>query len=161
MNPFPIQAAKVQAPVLRDETLARDRLLDWLDAKIHHRLVLVIAEAGYGKTTLLADFTRRTRLRTIWYRLDETDRDWVTVLYHLVAAGRQTDPSFGSATWSLLGELGTGGTPMSTILATFIRELQAIGDHGTVLILDDYHLVDGRPSSSRSSARSSPAPPSA
>ena len=34
MNPFPIQAAKVQAPVLRDETLARDRLLEWLDAKI-------------------------------------------------------------------------------------------------------------------------------
>ncbi len=145
MNPFPIQAAKVQAPVLREETLARDRLLEWLDAKIHHRLVLVIAEAGYGKTTLLADFTRRTRLRTIWYRLDETDVDWVTVLHHLVAAGRQTDPSFGSATWSLLGELGTGGTPMATILATFIRELQAIGDQGTVLILDDYHVVESTP----------------
>jgi DNA-binding SARP family transcriptional activator len=145
VNPFPIQTAKVQAPVLRDETLARDRLLDWLDAKIHHRLVLVIAEAGYGKTTLLADFTRRTRLRTIWYRLDETDQDWVTVLHHLVAAGRQTDPTFGSATWSLLGELGTGGSPMATILATFVRELQAIGNQGTVLILDDYHVVEGTP----------------
>ena len=145
MNPFPIQAAKVQAPVLRDETLARDRLLEWLDAKIHNRLVLVIAEAGYGKTTLLSDFTRRTRLRTIWYRLDETDVDWVSVLHHLVAAGRQTDPSFGSATSSLLSELGTGGAPMSTILATFIRELQDIGEQGTVLIFDDYHAVEGTP----------------
>src|SRR4051812_13240501 len=54
MPEFPVQLSKVQAPPLRDETLARERLLDWLAAKIHDRVVLVIAEAGYGKTTLLA-----------------------------------------------------------------------------------------------------------
>ena len=59
---YPIQAGKIQPPNLRDETLARTRLLDWLDVKIHRRLVYVIADAGYGKTTLLADFSRRTRL---------------------------------------------------------------------------------------------------
>src|SRR5262245_35833819 len=76
MPEFPIQLNKVQPPPLREDTLARDRLLDWLAAKIHDRVVLVIAEAGYGKTTLLADFSRRTRLRTLWYRLDRSDRDW-------------------------------------------------------------------------------------
>ena len=65
VNAFPVQAAKVQPPPLRDDILARDRLLDWLHAKIHQRLVLVLAEAGYGKTTLLADFASRTRLRTL------------------------------------------------------------------------------------------------
>src|SRR4029079_15263746 len=49
---YPIQAGKVHAPSLRDDTLARDRLLDWLSVKIHSRVVLLIAEAGYGKTTL-------------------------------------------------------------------------------------------------------------
>ena len=63
---YPIQVGKVQRPPLREETLARHRLLDWLDVKIHNRVVFVIAEAGYGKTTLLADFSRRTRLRTLW-----------------------------------------------------------------------------------------------
>ena len=92
MNGYPIQPAKVQRPTLRDETLARDRLLDWLAAKIHHRVILVLADAGYGKTTLLADFSRRTRLRTLWYRLDEDDRDWISFLSHLVAAGREHDP---------------------------------------------------------------------
>jgi LuxR family maltose regulon positive regulatory protein len=58
-------------------TLQRDRLLDWLNVQIHHRIVLVTAEAGFGKTTLLADFARRTRVRTIWYRLDDDDRNWV------------------------------------------------------------------------------------
>jgi hypothetical protein len=60
---YPIQLGKVQRPPLRDETLARARLLEWLDVKVHNRVVFVIADAGYGKTTLLADFSRRTRLR--------------------------------------------------------------------------------------------------
>lgn len=51
---YPIQYAKVQPPPLREQTLARHRLLDWLAAKIHHRMILVLADAGYGKTTLLA-----------------------------------------------------------------------------------------------------------
>src|SRR5437016_915071 len=46
---YPVQPAKVQCPPLRDETLARSRLLDWLAAKIHHRVLFVVAEAGYGK----------------------------------------------------------------------------------------------------------------
>jgi ATP/maltotriose-dependent transcriptional regulator MalT/DNA-binding SARP family transcriptional activator len=145
VNDFPIQTSKIQCPPLREQTLSRGRLLDWLEAKIHHRLVFVTAEAGYGKTTLLADFSRRTRMRTLWYRLDETDRDWVTVLNHLVAAGRVVDPEFASATWSLLGELGTGGAPMSTIVATYIRELQGLGERGAALILDDYHVVEDEP----------------
>jgi hypothetical protein len=52
---YPIQPGKVQTPALRDETLARTRLLDWLEVKIHSRVVFVIGDAGYGKTTLLAD----------------------------------------------------------------------------------------------------------
>ena len=55
MSEYPVQISKVQAPPLREETLARDRLLDWLSVKIHRRAVLLTAEAGYGKTTLQAD----------------------------------------------------------------------------------------------------------
>src|SRR3970040_1355348 len=80
VNGYPVQPAKVQAPPVREETLRRDRLLDWLNAKIHRRVVLVLAEAGYGKTTLLADFSRRTRLRTLWFRLARGDRHCVGLL---------------------------------------------------------------------------------
>ena len=41
---------------------------------------------------------RRTRLRTIWYRLDEDDRDWVGFLVPSVAAGREHDPEFAPRT---------------------------------------------------------------
>ena len=145
MTGYPTQPAKVQRPLLRDETLARDRLLDWLGAKIHHRVVLVLADAGYGKTTLLADFSRRTRLRTLWYRLDEDDRDWVSFLSHLVAAGREHDPEFAPTTAALLGDLATGGPTREAATEVFLRELPTIATHGAVLVLDDFHLVDESP----------------
>ena len=143
---FPVQLAKVQRPPLRRETLRRERLLDWLKVKIHHRVVLVTAEAGYGKTTLLADFARHHRRPTMWYRLDEEDRNWVSFLHYLVAAGREIEPGFGGATKGLLAELGVAtGPSRDTIIATFMRDLQALGQRGAALIVDDYHLVDDVP----------------
>src|SRR6478735_2212094 len=145
MNGYPIQPAKVQRPPLRDETLARDRLLDWLAAKIHHRVILVLADAGYGKTTLLADFSQRTRLRTLWYRLDDEDRDWISFLSHLVAAGREHDPAFAPTTGAMLSDLATGGPTRQAATDGFLRELPKIAEHGAGLILDDFHLVDESP----------------
>jgi DNA-binding SARP family transcriptional activator len=143
---YPIQIAKVQRPALRDETLERPRLLDWLRVKVHGRVVLILADAGFGKTTLLADYARRTRMRTLWYRLDPDDRDWVTLLHHLVAAGREHDPAFAPATSALLGEIGTGGGPTrDAVLDAFIGELPVIAAGGATLIFDDFHLVDDAP----------------
>lgn len=145
MNRYPIQLAKVQPPSLRDETLSRDRLLDWLSAKIHDRVILVLADAGYGKTTLLADFARRTRLRTLWYRLEDDDRDWIAFLNHLVAAGREHDPGFAPTTAAMLGDMSVGGPTRDSAIDVFLRELPGIAEHGAVLILDDFHLVDDSP----------------
>ncbi len=145
MNGYPIQLAKVQRPALRDQTLARDRLLDWLAAKVHQRVVLVLADAGYGKTTLLADFSRRTRLRTIWYRLDDDDRDWISFVSHLIAAGREHDPGFAPTSAAMLGDLSMGGPTREAATEVFLRELPSIAERGAVLILDDFHLVDESP----------------
>ena len=142
---YPIDLAKVQRPALRDETLERPRLLDWLRGKINGRVVLVIADAGYGKTTLLADFSRRVRVRTLWYRLDENDRDWRSLLHHLVAAGREYDPAFAPRTSALLADVSVGGPSRDSVLDVFLEELPSIAGKGAVIVLDDYHLVDDAP----------------
>jgi DNA-binding SARP family transcriptional activator len=142
---YPVQLGKVQAPPLRDETLARDRLLDWLSVKIHRRVVLLVAEAGYGKTTLLADFSRRTRVRVLWFRLDRGDRDWVGFIAHLVAAIRVHLPGFGSATAALLRETATSAPSLETVLDTFLRELGGLPNDPTAFVFDDVHLVDDSP----------------
>ncbi|HEV7810062.1 MAG TPA: hypothetical protein VGO64_05660, partial [Candidatus Limnocylindrales bacterium] len=139
---YPIQPGKVQAPALRDETLARTRLLGWLETKIHSRVVFVIADAGYGKTTLLADFSRRTRHRTLWYRLEEDDRDWVGFLSHLVAAGREHQPDFASRTAAMLGSLEPGGPTRDDVVEAFLADLPSIATEGAALIFDDFHLAD-------------------
>src|SRR6476646_376295 len=139
---YPIQPGKVQAPALRDEILARTRLLEWLETKIHCRVLFVIADAGYGKTTLLADFSRRTRVRTVWYRLDEDDRDWVGFLSHRVAAGREHDPDFAPRTAAILRSLGPGGPTRDDAIEAFLGELKTVAPEGAALIFDDFHLAD-------------------
>jgi len=142
VSDYPVQIEKVQAPPLRDETLARDRLLDWLHVKIHRRAVLVLAEAGYGKTTLLADFTRRTRVRVSWYRLDRGDRDWLGFIAHLVAAFRIHQPDFAPITQSMIREASAANPSRDALLDTFIRELGGLPAEPASLVLDDFHLVD-------------------
>jgi ATP/maltotriose-dependent transcriptional regulator MalT len=107
-------------------------------------VILVTADAGYGKTTLLADFSRRTRRRVLWYRIDENDRSWVSLVRYLVAAGQEVDPDFGAATRALVDRLGTpDGPSRDEIVATLIRDFSILGTGGgTILILDDYHQID-------------------
>jgi LuxR family transcriptional regulator, maltose regulon positive regulatory protein len=145
MPDYPVQVSKVQAPPLRDETLARDRLLDWLSIKVHRRVILLTAEAGYGKTTLLADFTRRTRLRVLWFRLDRGDRDWTGFIAYLVAAVRVHVPDFAPLTRALLRETATRSPSLEAVLETFLQELGALPADPMVLVFDDFHLVDDSP----------------
>ncbi len=141
----PMRLSKTQPPQLRADVLSRSRLLDWLDAKIHRRVVTVVAEAGYGKTTLLADFARRTRIRTIWHQLDEDDGDVVTFVRYLLTACRRVAPEVGETTAGLLRDIGTLATPASVLVDTFVRELSALTDEPTVLIFDDVQALDHAP----------------
>ena len=79
----------------------------------------------------------------LWYRLDPDDRDWVTLLHHLIAAGREHDPDFASATADLLAKVvGGSGPSRDAAVESFIRELPSIAAGGAALVFDDFHLVD-------------------
>jgi len=117
-------------------------LLDRLQTAVASRVTLLIAEAGYGKTTLLADFAAHSGLRTMWYRLDATDADIVTWANHLVAAAREIEPNFGEATLRLMTQLAAGGPPRSAFMSSVIGELGDLESTPTVLVLDDFHVVD-------------------
>src|SRR4051794_12574369 len=62
--------SKVQPPVVRESTLARTRLLDWMHAHANDRVRVLAAEAGFGKSTLLADWARRVKHDVRWLKLD-------------------------------------------------------------------------------------------
>ena len=102
----------------------------------------MVAEAGFGKTTLLADFSRRYQGRCLWYRLDETDRDWITLVNYLVAAVGFVAPEFGAPTIKLMEPLTGSSPPKDLVLASLLAEMSGMDDQPTVLILDDFQSID-------------------
>lgn len=141
----PVIRSKIQPPPLRSTTLTRQRLIDRLHEATQSRVTLLVAEAGYGKTTLLADFAARSGQRTLWYRLDPTDADAITWTNYLIAACREVSPRFGESTAALLYQAGAAGPPNHVFLASLIDELGQLGEAPTILVLDDFHAVDSSP----------------
>src|SRR5215472_10944117 len=69
-----------------------------------HKLVLLQAPAGYGKTTLLADFARATTIPCCWVVLDRSDMDPVIFLETLLMSIRERFPTSGAILDPLLRE---------------------------------------------------------
>src|SRR5207245_10410782 len=91
--------------------LQRERLLGRMGGSERHRLTLVHAAAGYGKTTLLAqhaDLLRASGRRIAWLTLQRADEDPLVLFGDLVRALRRDDPEFGAR---LLESLGRGRHP--------------------------------------------------
>ena len=58
---FQLLTTKLLVPPLRPSLVARPQLLAQLNQGLNHTLTLVCAPAGYGKTTLLAEWIRDCR----------------------------------------------------------------------------------------------------
>ena len=142
---FPLRPGKVQRPLLPEETLRRDRLFDWLEARANRRVIYVVAEAGFGKTTLIADFLRRSRARTFWYRLDEDDTDGLVFIRYVVAACQAVDPRLLQRSTALLSESAIEPTREETVLRTLLAEMDCLGEVPSVLVLDDFHVAEAVP----------------
>jgi ATP/maltotriose-dependent transcriptional regulator MalT/DNA-binding SARP family transcriptional activator len=145
VEPAAILRHKVQPPPLRTSTLSRQRLLDRLAWATKSRITLVVADAGYGKSTLLADFSRRFDGIALWYSLQPDDLDWLALVPHLVAAAREAKPEFGSLTTSLLRAEPGIAPPKSAVISGLLSELATLHDGRVVIIFDDVHSIEESP----------------
>lgn len=134
---------KLYVPQLRRAPVARQRLSGRLRDGAASRLTLVSAPAGFGKTTLLAEWVGHasaTGRPAAWLSLDEADSPPASFWTYLVTALQRVAPSVGATALSLLRE--PQPPPIEAILATLINDLSLLPD-GIELVLDDYHSVDG------------------
>ncbi|MFH1086545.1 MAG: LuxR family transcriptional regulator, partial [Chloroflexota bacterium] len=132
---FPLIAGKIRIPRRHATLLRRGRLVSFLHNNIQHKLILISAGAGYGKSTLLVDFAHDTELPVCWLSLDRNDVHLLTFLEYLVAAIRQRFPNFGKR----LLEALQGHSAQSEAVEPFVRlllsEIEEQIDRFFVLVL--------------------------
>ena len=139
----PLLETKLHVPRRRQGLVARPRLIDLLSRGAEAALTLVSAPAGFGKTSLLADWLAAAGAdgrAAAWLSLDQRDNDPALFWTYLVAALKTALPGLGGSAPSLLE---SPPPPMEVVLATLLNDLSAISND-VVMVLDDYHVIDAR-----------------
>ena len=114
---------KIRVPRRRHDLLPRRRLVNFIHAHLERKLILISAPAGYGKTSLLTDFSHDTDLPVCWYTLDEFDRDLHVFLEHLIAAIAHRFPAFGKRSLNFLRATADPGANLYPLVATLVQEI--------------------------------------
>jgi LuxR family maltose regulon positive regulatory protein len=90
--PFDVLPSKLRIPEPRPGSIWRTALVNRLRATRSSRVVTVVAPAGYGKTTVLAQWASRDGRPFAWLSLDERDDEPAVLLRHLAAALNELEP---------------------------------------------------------------------
>jgi LuxR family maltose regulon positive regulatory protein len=130
-----VLATKLYAPRVRPDFVARPRLADRLDGG-GGLLTLVSAPAGFGKTSLLADWIARSSRPVAWVSLDEDENGPARLLAYLAAALERVDARLGAQLGPLLGS----PTPLKPAFTAVINAAAEWGEDLT-LVLDDYQTI--------------------
>ena len=131
--------------------LRRPRLEARLDAAATHRLTLIVAAAGYGKTTLLRSWSERVYV--VWHTVAEADRAPGALARHVVDALQLRVPDLSAdllvAATRLRG-LGTDDESRAEAYAAALGEALDAGlQRGLVLVLDDVQEIGAAREASR------------
>jgi len=138
-NPF--VATKLFVPKLPTGAVHRHRLSARLDLGGQTRLTLISAPAGFGKTTLLAEWleTRSAKDRVVaWLSLDRSDNEVTAFWEHLIAA---LQPAADVMDLNIAALLPVGQQPDDAFLAKLVNALSVM-PVDLDLVLDDYHMID-------------------
>jgi LuxR family maltose regulon positive regulatory protein len=130
---------KLTPPPVRSEHVPRLALLAILRASASHRLTLLAAPPGFGKTTLLAEWvSSEARAAIAWLSLDEGDNDPARFFAYLTMALRRIEPAIGGRA---LASLRTPGADfLKVVLPLLLNDLAGL-DRDLVLVVEDYHLI--------------------
>jgi LuxR family transcriptional regulator, maltose regulon positive regulatory protein len=139
----PLLETKLYVPKPRRGLVARPRLSQRLSRGAESKLTLVSAPAGFGKTTLLAEWLAATSSEerfAAWLSLDHGENDPASFWTYVVAALQTAAPGVGTAARAILQ---SPQPPIEAALATLLNEISAL-PNDLVLVLDDYHVIDAR-----------------
>ncbi len=139
-NPLhPLLLTKLHVPRPRLHLVPRAHLVERLQQGLARPLTLVSAPAGFGKTTLLAQWFIESSLPVAWLSLEAEDNDPTRFLSYLIAALQTLDAQIGTTALALLR---TPQPPSpEAVLALLTNDLAERGGGDVALVLDDYHVI--------------------
>ena len=133
---------KIIPPPRHVRTLARPRITYTLLQALEYRLAILQAEAGYGKSTALAELVD-TVDPFAWYQVNDEDNDPLVFLLHLCHAFLHAVPNLPDLplefleTWDGL----QGPLPWRGVIDQVINSISVHLDTPILLVLDDAHIV--------------------
>lgn len=139
-----IVRSKLLPPALSASSIGRPRLENLGRLSDLPKVVLVSAPAGYGKTTVLAQWHAQfagASAAAAWVSLDEDDRDTDSFLSHVIVALADAGIDLGAL--ETAAEIGLAGTKLKPALNGMLNALQE-SERDIVLFLDDYHRAFAR-----------------
>ena len=139
----PLLKTKIIPPRIPDYTLYRDRLLRLLKTNLNKKIISICAAAGYGKTTLLAQFVKSLRIPCIWYQVDKSDQDLHLFMQYIIEGMRRYLPQFGKRTSNVINTSREQETKLEILVGTFINEVLEIPEKRILLLFDDLQEVYG------------------
>jgi LuxR family maltose regulon positive regulatory protein len=128
----------VTPPAFDQTKLNRERLVDIIHANIPRKLIVIATPAGYGKTTLLANFSDQTELPVCWVRLTEADRD-VMRFANVLAVSLQR--RFRRLVGKFDLERLSDSSPQA-LARSFADIIDANVSETFVITLDDVHIIN-------------------
>src|SRR5690349_4642255 len=140
----PLLPLKVTPPPLREGVLLRPDLQSLLSEVRLSPLTLVVAPAGYGKTTLLSQWVQelnRTSAPVCWLTLDRSERDPAILLAYLIHAFQTIAPALGAEAWRVLSGAANMQRDWPLVAGALCSDLQRLLPSATFLVLDDLHQV--------------------
>ena len=137
-QPSPILRTKLYRPPVTEDYVSRPDLEHALNHSLTKPLTIVIAPAGYGKSTLVSAWEAQSAQKSAWLSLDDSDSDQRVFVAYFLAAIRTVEPGFGT---ELQGLVDAEVLPAPEIIAVYLcNELESL-DEGITLVLDDYHNI--------------------
>ena len=129
--------SKLRPPVLPPGTVRRSALIERLARYDSCPVVSVVAPAGYGKTTLLAQWAERNGQAFAWVSVDEPDNDPKVLLSYVAAALDAVEP-VGERVFDALASPGSSvpGSVVPRLGSAFLSMTKPVA-----LVLDDVHVL--------------------
>jgi LuxR family maltose regulon positive regulatory protein len=133
---------KIIPPPRHARTLARPRVTNIFMQAFEYRLTILQAEAGYGKSTALAELAETAKPLS-WYQINEEDNDPLVFLLHLCHTFLQAIPDLENLPIYFLENWdgSQGPLPWRRVIDQIINALSIHLDAPTLLVLDDAHIV--------------------